>query len=64
VQGAQAAGPIARRKDLGPALAAAIHAVRAGAVYVLDVRVVPDHDEKIGAGEGSASRRASEPKRG
>jgi hypothetical protein len=64
VQGAQAGGPVAKRSDLGQALAEAIHAVRGGAVYVLDVRVDPEHDEKIGAGEGSAARRASEPKRG
>jgi thiamine pyrophosphate-dependent acetolactate synthase large subunit-like protein len=64
VQGAQAGGPIAKRSNLAAALAEAIHAVRGGAVYVLDVRVDPEHDEKIGAGEGSAARRASEPKRG
>jgi len=42
-QGATAFGPVKRLKDLRPALAAAVKAVRKGAVCVVDVHVVPGH---------------------
>lgn len=63
-QGAQVSGPITRRQDIAPAMAEAIRAVRAGAVYVLDIRVDPEHDGKVGLGDGSSEKRALEPKRG
>jgi thiamine pyrophosphate-dependent acetolactate synthase large subunit-like protein len=64
VQGAQGMGPIEKRSALGPALADAIRAVKAGAVCVVDVRIDPEYDGRVGAGESSAERRAVEPKRG
>ena len=54
-QGAQGYGPIARCDDLATALAAAIDAVRAGAVAVVDVRVQPTPTPGVALAAASSS---------
>jgi hypothetical protein len=44
-------------KDLKPALSKALAEVRAGAVCVVDVRVLPGYDTAMGGTPPSASRK-------
>ena len=47
-QGAVGIGPVKELKDLKPALAEGIRQVKAGAVCVIDVRVLPGYDAAMG----------------
>ncbi|HEY2554576.1 MAG TPA: thiamine pyrophosphate-binding protein, partial [Candidatus Cybelea sp.] len=49
-QGAIGIGPIARRDEMGPAIAQAIKEVKAGKVCVVDVRVSPEYDASVAGG--------------
>jgi hypothetical protein len=47
-QGAVGIGPVKELKDLKPALSEGIRQVKAGAVCVIDVRVLPGYDAAMG----------------
>src|SRR5205823_4087557 len=55
-QGALGIGPVRELKDLRPAIERAIQEVKAGAVCVVDVRVMPGYDAPV-AGTGSTATR-------
>jgi thiamine pyrophosphate-dependent acetolactate synthase large subunit-like protein len=55
-QGAQGIGPVTRIDELKPALEKAIKHVKAGAVCVVDVRVVPGYDAPM-SGAATPTRR-------
>jgi TPP-dependent trihydroxycyclohexane-1,2-dione (THcHDO) dehydratase len=56
-QGAEGIGPVRELSELRPAIAEAIKKVKAGAVCVVDVRVLPGYDANMNASPPSASRR-------
>ncbi len=56
-QGAEGIGPVKELSQLRPALQDAIHKVQAGAVCVVDVRVVPGYDSNMSGAPTSAARR-------
>jgi thiamine pyrophosphate-dependent acetolactate synthase large subunit-like protein len=56
-QGAVGIGPVKELSALKPAIADALKQVKAGAVVVVDVRVLPGYDAAMGGTPPSASRR-------
>jgi thiamine pyrophosphate-dependent acetolactate synthase large subunit-like protein len=56
-QGAIGIGPIKQLNDLKPAIAEAIKQVQAGAVCVVDVRVLPGYDANMNPAPAAASKR-------
>jgi acetolactate synthase I/II/III large subunit len=56
-QGAVGIGPVKELSALKPAIADALKQVKAGAVVVIDVRVLPGYDAAMGGTPPSASRR-------
>jgi thiamine pyrophosphate-dependent acetolactate synthase large subunit-like protein len=56
-QGAIGIGPVKQLNELKPAIEEAIKQVKAGAVCVVDVRVLPGYDSNMNASPPSASRR-------
>jgi TPP-dependent trihydroxycyclohexane-1,2-dione (THcHDO) dehydratase len=56
-QGAEGIGPVKELAQLKPALEEAIRKVKAGAVCVVDVRVVPGYDTNMSGAPASPARR-------
>ena len=56
-QGAVGIGPVRELKDLRPSIERAIQEVKAGAVCVVDVRVMPGYDAPVTGTGASATRR-------
>jgi len=55
-QGAEGIGPVKRLDELKPSIEKAIKHVKAGAVCVVDVRVMPGYDAPVSGGAASARR--------
>jgi hypothetical protein len=55
-QGAQGIGPVKQLSELKPSFETAIEHVKAGAVCVVDVRVVPGYDAPMSGAPAPARR--------